>query len=287
MKNYRHEGIPEGAGEAWYSMRDFSLFFNDTNFKQLDEFALLVCQDYNLGKKDDWFGAFRESLYGFYARLYGITVHYEIVHAWLPTPRSPTETEYHLSSILFNMDSAIECLTFTLNALGYAAASDSFRDISDTRDLKKVSPKDILGDPSRRPLKGYDIIFPKVVALWQRKRDLLNRIIELHDVSKHRQTIYVGGMMRSDPPKGFYESIGIPDVPEYRSRFWPMAEIILQEDPKTPRIEKIPQPAEGRVLLETLALEFVDFIQDTGDTAFNEAKANIVIPEQSFKRQLS
>lgn len=269
-------------------MTDFSLLFNVMKFKQLDQFALLVCQGYNLGNKGDWFMTFRSGLHGFYARLHGISVHYKIVHAWLPTTRSPTETEYHLSSILFNMDSAIECLTFTLNALGYAAATDSFRDVSDAKALKKVSPKDILGDPSgsppRPPLVGYTTIFPMVMSLWQSKRTLLNRIIELHDVSKHRQTIYVGGRMRLDTPTGFYESLGTPDDPSFRAQFWPMAEIILQNNPKIPWVEKISQPAEGRILLETLAAEFVDFIHDTGDTAFNEAKAKIVIPEQSFKQ---
>lgn len=269
-------------------MSDFSLLFNLMKFKQLDQFALLVCQDYNLGNKGDWFMSFRNGLSGFYARLHGVSVHYKIVHAWMPTTRSPTETEYHLSSIFFNMDSAIECLTFTLNALGYAAATDSFRDVSDAKALKKISPKDILGDPSAStplpPLVGYTTIFPKVMSLWQSKRTLLNRIIELHDVSKHRQAIYEGGMQRLDPPLGFYESLGIPDAPFFQSQFWPMAEIILPNNPKIPWVKKNAQPAEECILLETLAAEFVDFIHATGDTAFNEAKAKIVIPEQSFKQ---
>ncbi len=265
-------------------MSGFSLFFDNTKFQLLDQFAQLVRQDYNLGNKGDWFGTFRGGLYGFYARLYGITVHYYLVHAWLPTPRLPTETEYHLSSILFNMDSAIECLTFALNALGYVVAADSFRDVSDAGALKKVSPKDIFGDPSASPplspLDGYTTIFPAVVSLWQSKRTLLNRVIELHDVSKHRQTIYVGGKAREDAPTGFYESLGSSP---HTALFWPMAELILKHDPKTPHVNRKSQPVDGRILLETLAPEFVDFIRETGEAAFNEAKTKIVIPEQSFK----
>lgn len=268
-------------------MSDFTINFDLEKFKQLDEFALLVDQEYNLGNRGDWLMNFRGGLYGFYSRLHGIKAHYEIAHTWLPTLRSPTETEYHLSSILFNMDSAVECLTYALNALGYAVAINSFRDVSDARELKKINPKDIIGDnsasPPRPSLDGYAKFFPKLASLWQSKSTMLNRIFELHDVSKHRQTISVGGRLRSDPPPGFYESLGILNNSILRILFAPSAEIILQNDPKTPWAKKIPEPAEGQVLLEEMAAEFVVFIHDTGDIAIDEAKANIVIPVQSFK----
>jgi hypothetical protein len=72
-------------------------------------------------------------------------------------------------------------------------------------------------------------------SLWQSERSLLDRIVEQHDVSKHRQTIFAGGRARSDPPIGFYESLGIPDTPKIRAQFWPMAEIKLQNEPRLPR----------------------------------------------------
>ena|SRR5438093_3140920 len=268
-------------------MSDFVLRFDTAAFEQLDQFALLVRQDYNLGNQGGWFGTFRGGLYGFYARLYGVAVHYRIVHAWLPTVRSPAETEYHLASIFFNLDSAIECLAFALNALGYAAIPSSFRDVSDERALRQISPKDLLGDPlanpSHPPLAGYATIFPNVQSLWQSELLLLNRIVEQHDVSKHRQTIFVGGMARLDPPIGFYESLGIPDDAAIRAQFWPMAEIILQNDPKLPWATRTPQPAADHVHLETVATEFVDFIRGTGNAALTDAQATIAIPEQSFR----
>jgi len=268
-------------------MSDFILHFDTAAFEQLDQFALLVCQHYNLGNQGDWFGTFRGGLNGFYARLYGVALHYQTVHVWLPTVRSPKEIEYHLASIFFNLDSAIECLIFALNALGYAAMPSSFRDVSDVRALKRICPKDLLGDPStnppRLPLAGYATIFPNVQLLWQRKLILLNRIVEQHDVSKHRKTIFVGGMARLDPPIGFYESLSIPDDVAIRAQFWPMAEIILQNDPKLPRAERTPQPAADHVHLETLATEFVDFIRGMGNKALTDAQATIAIPEQSFR----
>lgn len=41
-------------------MDRFNLTFEVKSFFELDEkIALLACQDYNFGNKDDWFGAFR------------------------------------------------------------------------------------------------------------------------------------------------------------------------------------------------------------------------------------
>ena len=39
-------------------MSDFILHFDTTAFEQLDEFALLAHQDYNLANQGDWFGLF-------------------------------------------------------------------------------------------------------------------------------------------------------------------------------------------------------------------------------------
>ena len=268
-------------------MSDFTLRFNTEPFEQLDKFALLVCQDYNLGNRSDWFGNFRGGLYGFYARLHGLTVLYEAVHAWLPTLRTPRETEYHLASIFFNLDSAVECLTFALNALGYAARPSAFRDISDEQALRQISPKDLSGDllmiPPRLPLAGYKAIFPNVQALWQSERVLLDRIVEQHDVSKHRQTIYHGGRARDDPPSGFYQSLGIIDNIVAQTLCKPMAEILLQNDPKLPRELRPSVPPGSRVALETLAVEFVAFIQKTGVAALTDARTTILIPERDFR----
>ena len=88
-------------------MPAFSVQFDLAPLESLDQLALLARQDYNLGGVGKWFNEFRGGLYGFYARLYGIQRHYYEVHAWLPHVRLPTDTEYHLASILFQMDSAL------------------------------------------------------------------------------------------------------------------------------------------------------------------------------------
>lgn len=262
-------------------MSEFILNFNLESYQKLDDFALLTCQSYNFGNDSDWFGSFRGGLYGSYARIHGICTHYNAVHAWMPRPRYPSETEYHLASLFFNMDSFVECITFALNALGFCASGDrQFRNVTDEKSLKRISPGDILGRPNSNPsqphLAEYDTYFPEFRKYWHQKVDLINSIFEQHDVSKHRETIFVGGKCRSHPPLGFYESIGIDSTNSAQSAlFWPMEEIILKKDPKMPKKDRLPQQREDHVLLENLVPEFQEFVEKTGELAILDANSNI------------
>lgn len=274
-------------------MPDFAVHFDSEPFESVDQLALLACQDYNLGGAGDWFGEFRGGLYSFYARLYGVQRHYSEVHAWLPRVRTPVETEYHMASILFQMDSALECLTFALNALGWAAMQSGFRDVRDGRALRRISPLDILGDPTRTPPLapelGYRAIFPSFQASWQSQAQFIGQIRDLHDVSKHRQTIYVGGKRRLDTPDGFYESLGIPEESStredsiLRTLLCPEAEIILKPDPKTPSLQRLAQPVGQRDLLENLVPSFADFINSSGGAALADAQAKVPLKERGFR----
>jgi hypothetical protein len=274
-------------------MPDFAVHFDAEPFELFDQLALLGHQDYNLGGTSDWFGAFRGGLYGFYARLYGVQRHYSEVHAWLPRVRTPAETEYHLASILFQMDSALECLTFALNALGWVAMPSGFWDVTDGRALRRISPLDILGDPTRvpplAPKPGYTTIFPSFQALWQSEGQLIGQIRDLHDVSKHRQTIYVGGRKRLDTPDGFYESLGIPKESRnredtiLRTLLCPEAEIILKPDPKASSLQRLAQPVVQRDLLEDTVPSFAGFINSSGAAALADAQANVPLKERRFR----
>jgi hypothetical protein len=186
-------------------------------FEELDEFALLARQNYNLGNASNWFGCFRGGLYAFYGRVFGIGEHFRLLHEWLP-PRLhlPEDTEYHVSSTLFHMDSAVECLTFAFNALGFAAYPEGFRDVNESRSLKRISPWNILGErptPSspRRPLSGYIKVYPTLQSHFAENLDFLSCIFELHDVSKHRETVDEGGQRRLDDPPGYFEAVGLTE----------------------------------------------------------------------------
>lgn len=268
-------------------MPGFSVQFDLSPFEALDQLALLARQDYNLGGTGDWFGEFRGGLYGFYARLYGVQRHYSEVHAWLPRARITAETEYHLASILFQMDSALECLVFALNSLGWVVMPAGFRNVTDAKALKRISPLDILGDATKTPLVaplvGYQTVFPNIQKVWQSEAQLIAQVRDLHDVSKHRRTIFVGGQARLDTPDGFFEALGLPENAGSRAPFWPMAEIILKDDPKLPVVHRIPKAVRQGELLEDLVPSFATLIKITGMVALGDAQANVPLKEKRFQ----
>ena len=86
-----------------------------------------------------------------------------------------------------------------------------------------------------------------------------------------------------DPPEGFYEALGIPDDPAKRALFWPMAEIILKDDPKLPTVARTPKPVRNGQLLEDLVPQFADFINKTGGVALQDARSTIPLKEPKFR----
>ena len=68
-------------------------------------------------------------------------------------------------------------------------------------------PNILGGDPAdkQNPRPGYQPFFPRVVAHWKAHENLLSRICEWHDVSKHRSAIVQGGDLHGirvkDDPK--------------------------------------------------------------------------------------
>lgn len=263
-------------------MSNYVLNFNLTALDELDKFALLACQSYNLGNSTYWFGLFRGGIYAVYNRTSGIIRHYYQVHAWIPQARILADAEYHLSSIFFNMDSALECLTFGINALGNAVDPTLFRNVTDAKALQAVNPADIFGRSRVAPLSGYTKYFPQLQTLWKNRLPLIEEIRDQHDVSKHRQVIFIGGQSRSDPPVGFYEALGIQDDPRATFPFQPMAEIILKPDPKAPRGTRTPRSSSGQRLLEELATEFVELLNESAKLACADAKNNISLPHAQF-----
>lgn len=248
--------------------RHFFLEFEFASLEVLDKIALVACQDCNLGNRGDWFGCFRGGLHGLHARVYAVRGHFYDVHAWVPSRRLPVETESQVSTILFNMDSAIECFVFMLNALGWAIAPDQFLDVTDGKTLKRIAPRNIVGTQS---VLGYSTYFPSLQRHWAAHTELLQMITDQHDVSKHRTAISQGGQHRSDAPAGFYESLGIPDDPSARFLFWPMAEILLMPNPKGPVASRTPTSADQCPMLEQLAEQFCAFMNLSCDKALDDA----------------
>jgi len=260
-------------------MTEFVLKFNLTPLNELDRFALLACQSYNFGNDSDWFGSFRGGIYAFSNRIHAVRRHFYEVHAWIPTPRHIADSEYHLTSIFFNMDSSLECLTYGINALGNAIDPRLFRNVTDSQAIRLVSPVDILGS-KRPPLKGYEKYFPQFQSLWQSRMSLVEEIQDQHDVSKHRQTIFIGGKSRIDAPSGFFEALGIHNNKEAQFAFLPMEEIILNPNPKAPNIAR--KTISNQRLLEDLCIDFVELVNESSRLAYEDARSTIPLRHLEF-----
>jgi hypothetical protein len=129
---------------------------------------------------------------------------------------------------------------------------------------------------------GYKTVFPTLQSYWQSKRNVIAIIIEQHDVSKHRETIFEGGKARSDPPPGFYESLGIAGNDEMKWMYEPMAEIILRNNPKSAYVDRKPQEVKDFIMLKSIADDFVKFIRESGKLSFQDAKSNIELAHTNF-----
>lgn len=271
---------------------NYTLGFDLLSYDKLDKFALLSDQNYNLGDRGDWFNHFRGGLNGLYARVLGVKIHYREIHSWtldkafINITGKMQMTEYHLSSIFFNMDSAIECMVFALNALGYAADLTQFLDVTNEKKLRQVSPYNILGKPPTHsnPVKGFDTYFPSLKSYWHENQDLIYIISEQHDVSKHRSAIFSGGKIRTDPPPGFFEGLGIENNGGEQIRVSPWAEIILTRQPKIPWRQRKLRDCKDVKKLEDIVEEFCTFINICGLKAVEDAKDRIKLNYYEFRK---
>ncbi|KSV17275.1 hypothetical protein DA01_07335 [Dehalococcoides mccartyi] len=185
------------------------------------------------------------------------------------------------------MDSAIECMVFGLNALGWIADSKQFKDVTNEKELASISPYNILGKPptyTSGMVQGYDEYFLSLKSCWHQNRDLIHTIFEQHDVSKHRSVAFSGGTARNDPPPGFFEQLGIAGDKARQSLLCPMSEIILTYQPKTPWRQRKPHDYKDIDKLEDIAEKFCTFINICGLKALEDAKSNIKLNYYEFKR---
>lgn len=233
-------------------------------YQDIDELLRKSSEEANLWNKNNWFFIFRIALHWFYNRLNAVQIHNELLHSWIPIKRWPGDTEYHLSSILFNMDSALECLIFSLNAFWQVIYPNKFYKIDNENELKKISPKNITQETFKE-IKleiyiGYKELFPELQKYRDTKKEIQNIIFSNHDVSKHRHSIYMSWLCNITPPNGFYESLGIKGNKEEEHQYRPMKEIPLYKNPKV-TLEK--QDSKNTMLLEDIIPAFFEFIDNS------------------------
>lgn len=154
-----------------------------------------------IGDRDDWLWTYRSGLRGMLARLLAVDRQYLQLHEHQERPLGADENpnwwglecESYAGQIFFGMDSSLECSVFALNAIGFARDRTQFLDISRAEGLAAINPKNILGGRKNPPQPGYATYFPGVKAHWEAHRELIRRITDYHDVSKHRSAIATGG----------------------------------------------------------------------------------------------
>lgn len=245
----------------------YEIAFDLSPLKELDDLCLLADQDYNYGDKNSWFLSFRGGFDGAKSRLDTVRIHYNAMHAWQYPPQN---TEYNLSIVLFGMDSAIECFTFAMNAIGNCLDDDEkkFKNLADAKALRGINPSNVIGDA---PLPGYKEYFSGVQQTWFEARETLRIIIDNHDVSKHRKPVDLGGNLRQDAPSGFFENLGITQE-HTKLVCLPMAQIFLERYPKNPEVNKYPIPQNELVIFEELAEDYRLLINKTAQQLLSDAK---------------
>lgn len=249
--------------------------------KALDALALLACQEYNLGNQGNWFFSFRRGLGGFHARMASLEEHRALAYEWHSNALLPGH-ERHVAIMLFCMDSALECTVFALNALGQARDPAGFRSVMDEGALRRISPRDVTGTAQTPPLSGWLALFPRFQRHCVEQSDLLTLIADNHDVTKHRQSGFSGGTVRSDPPSGFWERLGVPEGHTLRTLIAPMREILI------PRRPKLPMEAQSSDLAEWTQLEhaieaFRQFINEAICLANDDARATFQLPVSALR----
>jgi hypothetical protein len=216
-------------------------------------------------------------------RVWGFQCHYFEAHNWVRRGGLRLEHEYHLATMLFQMDSSIECMVYAANALGNAFAAQDFHDVTDLAALRRVNPGNVLETGAKgRP--GYAKHFPRFTHLVRTYRPLIEVIMENHDVSKHREMNFVGGKMRMDPPYGFYEAHGIDGEHPAASHLAPMETILLLPDPKVPPMQRLAAaPREEPIIFERVAELYARFMSAVGYVLLSDTQS-VSLTVHEFRR---
>ncbi len=271
-----------GKGEA--NVDDFEASRIPMAFREIDQFALLASQDNNFGGHDNWFGEFRCGLHGMYVRLYTAKLHYQEIHRWRGWQPGVPRAEYHLSIILFGMQSTFECMVYMLNALGFGVSPSEFFDVSSKDELRSIAPR-LLLDPhntcGKSLAKSYDRWFPSFLEHWEKNQHFIAVVQENHDVSKHRGRIFIGGELRKDPPTGFWESLAITEDDPRRQVLAPFTELLLAPQSKIPRLQRSSR-LEDAVRLECLFPWFLKFVEESGLRILADARMRINLPAKAL-----
>ena len=165
-------------------------------------------------------------------------------------PTAQFLVDAHVSSFLFGAWSTIECLVYAANALGYAVAPDDFLSVDDAKQLRRISPLDLYGR-DRRP--GYERHLANFTHAMVSHERVLNRLSDLHSVSKHRRAVAAGGTMDTRLQSALEPLLGEMAI-AYALERATWADILLDSAPKQPLVEL--DPTREPVRLATVESDY-------------------------------
>jgi hypothetical protein len=241
---------------------DLKVFEELLNIAESPKFKRVLLNN----NKNGWRSKFKDGIGGLCSRMWGSYFNYHVIHAWDDYfPKGLFKTESYIASTLFNMDSALECCVFALNALGYAIDESAFVDINDSGELARINPLNVIGNDRQR-IPGYQEYFTLFSDLWNKNKPLIDIIRENHDVTKHRQFNFIGGGQRRDPPQSYLLKHKVDNVNKLRNQeVFPWNEVLLSNNPKgfkdRPPIKK---PSE-LIYLEKVAQSLSNLLTESGE----------------------
>jgi hypothetical protein len=208
---------------------------------------------------------FKDGVTGMVSRLHGVNFNYHVIHTWDETfPKGIFNTESYVASTLFNMDSALECCIFGLNALGFSIKNSSFINIENSNELKRIRISNVIGS-EKQVIKGYQLYFVNFNNLWNNNKYLIKTIEEHHDVTKHRHFNLSGGGLRLDAPESILRKYNVDKAIDLPSEIVPSHEVLLSNNPKNLNDGRKPSAPNNLLYLENLAESFSSFLTDTGE----------------------
>jgi hypothetical protein len=200
--------------------------------------------------KLDWHSQFLAGWVGFKARIWGVEHEFHELSRSRGSSFGPYEQDYHLAALFFAMDSALECLAYAMNAIGWACCASR-----DCKCYKKMHVENALRSINLGIFRKTNNCsntncppFAAVRACWQSpaNKTCIDRLTEQHDVSKHRGATVNGHDKPVDIGTTPVDSEYVPDGSEESIGEAPAQDYILHAKIKTLVLEKATADALGK-----------------------------------------
>ncbi len=199
----------------------------------------------------DWISEFCGGVLGFRARISGVQHELAELSHVRDVRLDPADLDYHLAALFFAMDSALECLAYALNAIGWACAPSDckcYMDLHVEKSLKGINIG-IYTNAKNSCTNNKCPSFPAMRKCWQAdaNKKCIDRLTQQHDVTKHRRATMAGHGQRQIAATETSASDQVTRRSHLVSmRNNPPADYILHTNIKALPVEKAQASARGK-----------------------------------------